>query len=155
MSRIERLPRESLGGQIAERSVAASSPFEDARGAFGLVLEPLEDLRDLLPVDPMAPEVVADQGVAAVLGREASRARLGEARVREEAGGGELVECLVSFLGRDAGTLEAQLELTTRAVAVAERGAERVPSELPRLEASQSAPYLAAASTSASASAAA
>ena len=110
---IEGLPRESLGRQIAERSVTPSPPLEDTRGAFGLALEPLEDLRDLLLVDPMAPEVVADQGIAAVLGREASRAGLRETRVRLEAGGGELVECLVEFLGRNAGTLEAQLELAT------------------------------------------
>ena len=72
----------------------------------------------------MAPKVFADQRIAAVLGREPSRARLGEAGVREQAGGGELVECVVSLLGGDPCTAEPLLELTTRAVAVAER-AER------------------------------
>jgi hypothetical protein len=118
---IERLPRESLRGQIAKCSVTASAPFEDARCAFCLAFEPLEDLRNLLTIDPVAPEVVADQGIAAVLGRETPCAGLRETGVGEQAGGGELVERLVTFLGRDPGTAEPQLELPARAVSVAER----------------------------------
>jgi hypothetical protein len=125
--RFERVPGEASGSEITERAVSPAPPLVDPDGAFALRFQAVEELVDQLRIDRVTPQVVADERVAAVLGRQAPRPRFCEPSVRLQAAVDEVVERATALVVCDAGAPQALLELPARPVAVVERTERELP----------------------------